>query len=92
MPLFFLLFFIETDNPILLLIFSSKFFIFGSMDLLTEAFFLKILTKFSACLTDNFFSIILLATNNALSRPTRILACPGVIFFPQQILELQKVN
>ena len=40
--------------------------------------FLNILTKFSACLTDNFFSIILLATNSAFFNPTKILACPAV--------------
>ena len=40
--------------------------------------FLKILTKFSDCLTESFFSIILFATKLALSRPTKILACPAV--------------
>ena len=44
-------------------------------------FFLKIFTKFSVCLTDNFFSIILLAIKDAFSRPTKILAWPAVIFF-----------
>ena len=43
--------------------------------------FLKILTKFSACLTDNFFSKILFATKEAFSNPTKILACPVVNFW-----------
>ena len=38
---------------------------------------LKILTKFSDCLTERFFSIILFATNSALSKPTKIFACPA---------------
>ena len=38
---------------------------------------LKILTKFSDCRTERFFSIILFATNSALSRPTKIFACPA---------------
>jgi len=42
--------------------------------------FLKILTKFSACLTDNFFSMILFATKEAFSKPTKIFACPAVNF------------
>ena len=37
-------------------------------------FFLKIFTKFSACLTESFFSIILDATKSALSNPTNTLA------------------
>ncbi len=41
---------------------------------------LKILTNFSACLTERFFSIILFATNSALFSPTKIFACPGVNF------------
>ena len=54
----------------------------GSLTCLEEIlfFFLKIFTKFSACLTDSFFSIILLATNEAFSNPTRIFACPADIF------------
>ena len=63
--------------------FSSRFLIFGSIDLLVKIlfFFLKILAKFSACLTESFFSIILFAMNNALSNPTSILAWPALIFF-----------
>ena len=61
--------------PILLRNFILILLWFGSLDdLLFLDFFLKIFTKFSACLTDSFFSIILLATNRALSRPTKILA------------------
>ena len=37
---------------------------------------LNILTKFSACLTDNFLSIIFLATKKAFSNPTKTFACP----------------
>ena len=48
-----------------------------SEDAITSA---KILTKFSVCLTDNFFSIILAATKLALSNPTKILAWPAVSF------------
>ena len=74
-PLFLGLFLIETLNPVLSETVCSKFLILGSFDdFIKLDFFLKILTKFSACLTDNFFSIILLATNKALSRPTKILA------------------
>ena len=36
----------------------------------------KILTKFSDCLTDNFFEIIFFAKSIALSRPTKIFAWP----------------
>ena len=80
-PLFFLLFFISTFKPIFCVIECSKFFILGSLDdFKLTGFFLKILTKFSDCLTDNLFSIILFAINNALSRPTKILACPALIF------------
>ena len=49
---------------------------------------LNIFTKFSACLTERFFSIILFATNSELSRPTKIFACPGVIFLSQLISKL----
>ena len=59
---------------------NSSAIIFVSFVKLDFFLFLKILTKFSACLTDNFFSIILLATNKALSRPTKILAWPVEIF------------
>ena len=81
-PLFFLLFFIKTLKPVLSEIISSKFFILGSFDDFKKLdFFLKIFTKLSVCLTDNFFSIILLAIKDAFSRPTKILAWPAVIFF-----------
>ena len=79
-PLFFLLFFIKTLKPVLSEIISSKFFILGSFDDFKKLdFFLKIFTKLSVCLTDN-FSIILLAIKDAFSRPTKILAWPAVIF------------
>ena len=81
-PLFFLLFLINTLRPVLSEIICSRFLIFGSLILfIILVFFLKILTKLSVCLTDNFFSMILFAIKDALSRPTRILACPEVIFF-----------
>ena len=44
-------------------------------------FILKTLTRFSACLTESFFSIILLATCVGLSKPISILAWPVVNFF-----------
>ena len=82
-PLLFLLFLIITFNPVLSETVSSRFLIFGSLLKVDLTFFvLKILTNFSACLTDNFFSIILFAINRALSNPTRTLAWPEVIFSP----------
>ena len=89
MPLLFLLFLIETLSPIFSDIEFSKSLILEST--LLEVFllvFLNILTKFSACLTDNFFSINLFARNVALSSPTNIFACPAVIFFVLQNQEL----
>ena len=75
MPLLFLLFFIITFNPILSETDSSRFLIFGSLLIVELGFlFLNIFTNFSACLTDNFFSIILFAINNELSNPTKTLA------------------
>ena len=57
--------------------FNSRFFKFGSLTLNFGIFFvLKILTKFSACLTDNRFSIIFFAKKEAFSKPTNIFACP----------------
>ena len=70
-----------TFKPVLSEIDCSKFFIFGSFeDFNAFGFFLKIFTRFSLCLTDSFFSIIFLARNNALSKPTKIFACPALIF------------
>jgi hypothetical protein len=67
-------FFIETFNPIFSDNEFSNSLIFGSLWSLSLFFFvLKILTKFSVCLTESFFSIILLATKVAFSRPTKIL-------------------
>ena len=87
MPLFLLLFLIFTLKPVLSEITCSRSLILGSLErVILLPFFLKILTKFSVCLTDNFFSMILLATNTAFSKPTRILAWPEVIFFLQHIL------
>ena len=69
-------------RPIFSLIEFSKTCRLISLDGLRECFLvLKILTKFSDCLTERFFSIILFATNSALSRPTKIFACPAVSFW-----------
>jgi hypothetical protein len=54
---------------------SLKFFDAGFL------FFLINLTKFSVCRTESFLLTILFAINSALSSPTKIFACPDVIFF-----------
>ena len=60
---------------VLFVIDNSKAIILVSFVLLDFIFlFLKIFTKVSACLTESFFSKILVATKLALGRPTRILA------------------
>ena len=63
--------------------FIRKRHIIDSMQIvdLTDFIFpdLNIRTKFSACLTESFFSIILFAINSALDNPTRILAWPAEI-------------
>ena len=70
-PLFLLLFLIVTLSPILSEIEFSKSLKFASLEMIALVFlFLNIFTKFSDCLTDNFFSIILFATKRAFSRPT----------------------
>ena len=69
----------------------SKFLIFGSLeDSVIPGFFLKIFTKLSACLTDNFFSIILFAIKIAFSSPTKILACPALSFLSSIMLSISK--
>ena len=87
-PLFCLLFEINTFKPILSDKEFSKSLTFASFDLRVLVFFLKILTKFSACLTESFLSKIFSAINSALSNPTKILACPVVIFFLLSSLKL----
>jgi len=70
-----LLFCISTFNPILFDTESSRAIILVSFVIFDFSFFfLNNWTKFSACLTDNFFSIILLATKKAFSNPTKIFA------------------
>ena len=65
-PLLFLLFLIETFNPISWMIDCSRALRFISFEELKDCFLiLKIFTKFSDCLTESFFSIILFATNSA---------------------------
>ena len=74
-PLLFLLFLIKTFKPILLDTDISRSFILASFTLLGFCLlFLNILTKLSACLTESFFSTILLATKDEFSNPTKILA------------------
>ena len=81
-PLFLLLFLITTFNPIFSDIDFSKSLILGSMFLIAFlSDFFEILTRCSACLTDSFFSTILVAKKSAFSKPTKILACPALIFF-----------
>ena len=75
------MFWISTFKPILLDIDNSSAIILVSFVFFDLYFlFLNNETKFSACLTDSFFSIILLATKLAFSKPTKILACPVVNF------------
>ena len=64
-------------------IFSVKSFsvaiTFGSFDLYFDFDpLLRILIKFSVCLTESFFFIIFSAKKVAFSRPTKIFACPWV--------------
>ena len=74
-PLLFLLFLIKTFKPILLDTDISRSFILASFTLLDFCLlFLNILTKLYACLTESFFSTILLATKDEFSNPTKILA------------------
>ena len=64
-----------TIKPIFCCIDSSKFLKLGSLlKILDPFFFLKILTKFSDCLTESFLSTILDAIKLALSSPTKIFA------------------
>ena len=75
------MFCISTFNPILFNIESSRAIIFVSFVIFEFClFFLNNWTKFSACLTDSVFSIILFATNEAFSNPTKIFAWPIVNF------------
>ena len=72
-----MLFCISTFNPILFDTESSRAIILVSFVIFDFClFFLNNCTKFSACLTESLFSIILFATKLALSRPTKIFACP----------------
>ena len=65
----------STFKPILFETDNSRAVIFVSLEIGDLCFlFLNILTKFSACLTDSFFSIIFDATKLAFSRPTKTLA------------------
>jgi hypothetical protein len=74
-PVLFFLFLIKTLSPIFSLTENSNACKFVSLnDLFDDFFILKIFTKFSACLTERFLSTIFLATNSALSKPTRIFA------------------
>ena len=53
----------------------SSCFKFASLKTILEVFLdLKILTKFSVCLTDNFFSMTFFATKKAFSNPTKTFA------------------
>ena len=77
-PELFFLLLIDTFKPV----FSSKTFcrsnIFGSF-LLTNLNFLLLncLAKTSACLTENFFCIIFLASSTEFCNPIKVLACPA---------------
>ena len=76
------MFLIEILIPIFSIVEDSSSFKFASLDVLKDFFFiLKIFTKFSACLTERFFSIILFAINSALINPTKIFAWTAVNFF-----------
>ena len=71
-----------TLRPIFSEMSLSKSLIFASFEGVNFGFlFLNIFTKFSDCLTESFFSIILLAIKLALSNPTNNLAWPALIFF-----------
>ena len=64
-----------TLKPIFSEIEASRLLIFASLKFLFLEFFdLNNLTRFSACLTDNFFSIILFAKIILLSNQTKIFA------------------
>ena len=80
-PLFLLLFLISTFKPILFEMDNSRAIMFVSLIILDLGLlFLNNLTKFSACLTESFFSTIFDATKLEFSRPTKIFAWPEVIF------------
>ena len=75
------MFLIVTLSPTFSMIEDSRAFRFVSSVDLNDCFFiLKIFTKFSVCLTDKFFSTILLAISSALFKPTNSFACPDDIF------------
>ena len=79
-PVLFFLFLIDTFKPIWLVTDDSNCLKFGSFSFLITFLVLKILTKFSDCLTDNFFSTIFFATKPAFSNPTNTFAWPCVNF------------
>ena len=72
-PLLFFLFLIDTFKPNFSVIDNSKAFKLASLEAVNDLLLtLKILTRFSVCLTDSFFSMIFLAINSALSNPIKI--------------------
>ena len=74
-PILFFLFLIEIFKPVLSINEDSNSLILESFEIYFSIFFvLKIFTKFSACLTDNFFSIIFFARKVAFSNPINTFA------------------
>ena len=77
-PVLFFLFLIETFSPIFSIIKASNDCRLGSFKIFRDCLFiLKIFTKFSACLTERSFSIILFSVYYALFNPTKIFAWTG---------------